>query len=438
MVRLALAVVIVVAAGAFAFWQISSRPEPPERANRERSFTVAALVPVAAAHTPKIFAFGEVVAGRTIDMRSQVSGEVITVSPNLVVGGRLAENDVLLAIDPFIYDGALADAKIAVADTRLQLSVAQEQLAINETNLVAAEQQYDLSVRDFERAASLLAAGSATDKQVDDRALIVAQRRQSLDQTMGSIRVQTATIQRQRAAISRAEWVVAQAERAVQNTTITAPFDAIVTAQSAQPGRVIAANEIVASLYATNSLEVRFTLSDRQYGQLVSAGLIGREIVAEWDIEPVPVSAAGIITRVGAEVDATFGGVEVFARLAPDPDLALRPGTFVSVSLDGITFENALRLPETALYENDHIYRIQDGRMARLDVRLLARDGAHVIVGADLPAGARIITTRLAQAGEGVKVNVEGEEPPAGDRPREGSDDQGSPPVGPPLPGRGR
>jgi len=421
--RVLVALAILIGAGVVAQSMIQSRPEPPERRARERSFTVAAEMPVSGTFSPEIGAFGEVVAGRTIEVRSQVSGEAVAVSPNLAVGGVVTEGETLVSVDSFMYDGALRDAEALLADARLQLTVAEEQLEIERLNLETAEAQLALARSDLARARSLVETGSLNDKSVEDRQLVVSQREQAVAQSQSNIRVQQAAIARQETAIARAEWARDQARRSVENTQIKAPFDGVVMSESAELGRVISNNESITALYDRNALEVRFTLSDRQYGPLVRDGLIGRPVTVTWDIDPEPVTVSGSIVRAGAEIDAALGGVEIFAALET-ANTDLRPGTFVAVAVDGLAYEDALRLPETAIYENNHFYIIRDGRMARVDAELLARDGQFVIVRADVPEGERVITTRVAQAGEGLLVQVEGEEPPQ-TGPRGGGQRQG-------------
>lgn len=420
--RLLVALIIVGAALYFTNMVVSERPEPPQRQARERSFTVAASVPQLGTFSPTVQAFGAVVAGRTIDMRAQVSGQAVEVSPNMVVGGEVAKGELLVRIDSFSYDGAVRDSEAALADSRLQLIVVEEELRLEQVNFDVAEEQLVLAQKDLTRAQSLLASGSVTDKAIEDRELLVSQRQQATAQRLSNLKVQQASIDRQTTAIARAEWVLAQAQRDLENIEIRAPFDGVVTSKSAELDRVISNNEVVAQLYERNSLEVRFTLSDRQYGKLVSAGLVGRAVTAIWDIDPNPLEVSGVIVRAGAEVNAALGGVEVFARLEGAGITSLRPGTFVEIQVSGLSYEDALLLPETAIYENDHFYVVRDRRMARVDAVLLARDGRNVIVRADVSEGDRIITTRVAQAGEGLLVTIEGEEPPqqAGGRGRNG------------------
>lgn len=410
--RLVVAIAILAGAGWYALSLIADRPEPPARQARERSFTVSVAEAERGTFRPLVGAFGQIVAARTIDIRAEVGGQVVDIHPALRDGGSIDAGEMLLSIDPFAHEGALADAEGALGDARLSLAEAEEQARINAVNVEVAAEQLELGQRDLDRARTLFERGSLTGQELESRELLVSQRRQALNQAESALLLQEAAIARQTAAISRAEWSVEQAQRALDATVITAPFDAVVTETAASLGRVFTQNEVVATLYDANALEVRFTLSDREYGQLSARGLVGRPLVARWDIAPAPVELAGTITRAGAQVDATLGGVQMYARLDPGGAALIRPGTFVRVEFEGLEYENALRLPETAVYEGDHFYVVEDRRMARRDAEILARDGAHLILAADLSADERVVTTRLAQAGEGVLVAIEGEDEP--------------------------
>lgn len=104
----------------------------------------------------------------------------------------------------------------------------------------------------------------------------------------------------------------------------------------------------------------------------------------------------------------------------------MRPGTFVKIAVPGLSFENVLRVPETAVYDNSYIYVDIEGRMAQRNVEIVARDGADLLISARIVSETPIITTRIAQAGEGVAIINEGEPAPSPfTRPNAGNRQQG-------------
>ena len=410
--RVFIALVIIVAAVLLAKSMVDKKEELPKRQALERSFTVTVMQPELGNFSPSIKSYGSIVASKNIDIRVQVAGVTQTVSNNLVVGAKVKKGELLLSIDNFNYDGAVQDAKSALSDALLQLKIAKQQLELEKLNLDVAKQQLELGLKDLERTRALHKSGSITSKALEDKEFLISQTEQSVVQKQTSLALQQSTIERQSISISRVEWNLEKAEEQLDNTKIFAPFDAIVISETAEIGRVITNNEVVAKLYQSNSLEVHFTLSDNQYGLLLGDGLVNRPLEIVWDIEPNPITVRGKIIRSGAEVNAAKGGVEIFASLAGDNLDALKPGSFVAVNINGISYSNAIKVPETAIYENNHLYVMHEGRMQKQDIEFLARDGQDIIVRANIAKEDRIITTRLAQAGDGLRVKVEGEEQP--------------------------
>lgn len=415
--RVLIAVAILAGAVMVAQRMVASQPEPVRRGGFERSFTVAVVDAGPADFTAKLHSFGEVIAATSLNLRSNVAGAIVAVSPNLRPGGRVLQGELLVQIDRFDYELALSNAQNDLADAELALNEAEQQQTNLSLNIDFARQQYDVAVTDLERAQALADSGTITNQEIGARETIVSQREQSLRQAESTLNLQDATLERRRAEIERARRTVEQAERTLAATAVYAPFDGIVVSANAVLGAAVNGNEEVASIYDTDALEVRFTLSERDFGMLAGDGVVGRSVEVLWDIDPAPIELTGEISRIGAEIDPTLGGVQLYASLDGAEGSNIRPGTFVSIELAGLTYSDTYLLPETAIYENDHFYVVDEGRMLRVDANIRARDGANVIVDADLSHDARIIVTRLAQAGDGVKISIEGEEPaPAEER----------------------
>lgn len=414
LVRFALALAVVVTAGLLAYNWVMNRPEAPQRMNRERTFTVNAVAATAGTHRADVATYGQVVAARTLDLRTQVQGQVIEVSPNFAAGATVSAGEVLVRIDPFAYDAAVLEAQAALANAQLSLAEAREAKLLEEQNIATARAALASAETDLERARSLLSSGAATQQTVDTRVLTVAERQQALNQREANLFTLEAQIQRQQAAIAQAEHQLDVAQRNRANTEIIAPFDATITSADISQGGHVNANETIGSLYETDALDVTFMLSDHQFGQLNAAGIAGRPVRVIWPVEPRPVEANGVITRTAGQVDPATGGITLFARLDADEAVLLRPGTFVSVIVEGISHENSLLLPETAVYNEDHVYVAREGRMAAVPVSILARQNDKLIVSGTFAPDERIITTRLSQAGEGVAITIEGDEPQPG------------------------
>jgi multidrug efflux system membrane fusion protein len=267
-----------------------------------------------------------------------------------------------------------------------------------------------LAERDLERASQLAERGQLTERDLETRQLTLSQRQQAVDQREANLRIEEARLDQQRAQIARLEWRLEQAERDLERTTLLAPFTGVIRSESVEIGRLVSVNDVVATIYDDSALNVRFTLSDSQFGRLAGEAepLIGRPIAVTWSTGGEDVQISGTIDRLDADISAASGGVALFGRLETEQTTAnLRPGAFVSVSLADQAFDNTVRIPETALYNTDHVFIVVEDRLQRREVELVAWDGAHALVRSVGDAslnGAEIVTSRLTDAGDGVAV----------------------------------
>ena len=406
--------VAIIAGGVFAMQQlIAGRPEVPQRPPVERQIPVVTQTVMAAVHSPTISVFGEVVVGRSVDLRALVGGEITAVHPDLEAGRRIEAGEALVEIDRFAYEGALVEARANLAEAEARRAEFEARLALERDQLVRAEEQVVLAERDLERAEQLASTGALTDRDVETRQLTVSQRLQAVEQRRSNLAIEEARLAQQQAAIPRLEWRVQQAERDVERTVLRAPFTGIVRSENVEIGRLISVNDAAASLFDDTALDVRFTLSDSQFGRLAGEAepLVGRPITVTWSTGGQAGGddrvLAGTIERLDADITAASGGVALFGRIEARDAPNLRPGAFVSVALADRAFEDTVRLPETALYNASYVYKVVEDRLQRQQVEFVAWDGAHVlvrpVVGASLD-GAEIVTSRLTDAGNGVAV----------------------------------
>jgi RND family efflux transporter MFP subunit len=217
--------------------------------------------------------------------------------------------------------------------------------------------------------------------------------------------------EQQKAIVARLEWVLKRAERNLANTVLKAPFAGFVTSVNAQIGRHVGINDRIATLIDRGQMDVRFSLSDRQYARLLQAEgkLFGRPVTVRWQTDAAPLEFHGIVDRVGAEISAATGGVSVMARLnvSASGHAALRPGAFVDVLMKDRLYKNVAAIPESALFERDTVYVIRDKRLKARKVRIIGYDDARVLVRGDLAADEQLLVTHLNQAGNDLLVAVQ-------------------------------
>ena len=101
-------------------------PEPPE----ERSWTVRAAAVTFTDIQPQLQVFGEVVAGRKVELRALVAGEILETGENFREGGIVSTGDTLVLIDPFDYEAARDDAVASLSEGKARLAEIKARAAV--------------------------------------------------------------------------------------------------------------------------------------------------------------------------------------------------------------------------------------------------------------------------------------------------------------------
>jgi multidrug efflux pump subunit AcrA (membrane-fusion protein) len=276
--------------------------------------------------------YGQVDTGRSVELCAAVSGDVVEIHPDLVAGRRVTEGTVLLRIDPFLYEGALVEARANLASCARRSPRWTRASPPNASTCSCPGPTWNWPDPIWIALCRLRSSGALTDKQVDDRRLILSQREQAVSQRRNNILITEAQRAQQEANASRLEWKLREAQRKLEDTALTAPFDGVISDESIETGRTVNANEVVASIYDDTALEARFTLTNAQYGRMATDDdpLLGRKVEVSWSVGGADYVWPATIDRIGARVAAERGGVEVFARIeAADNPVQLRPGAFV-------------------------------------------------------------------------------------------------------------
>ncbi len=355
-------------------------------------------------------AFGEVVAVESAELRIASPGEVIDLADDLAVGELVEAGTALVTVDPFAYEGALREARAQLAESRARLEEAGARVGMQEAAVANAAEQLRVASRDLERAEQLARSGTITEQALDERRLLASERTSALDSARYALAAERARQAQEAAAVDRLDWAEERAERALADTVLRAPFRGIVREENVALGGLLATNDLAVSLVRADALDVRFTLSDARYGQLIADGaLVGAAVDVTWRVGDTPLAYSATVRRVGADITADTGGIDVYARLDLPQDRATpRPGAFVEVALPGPPHPASFRVPASALYGGRggaHVFVIgEDGRLHERAVAVLATDGGEVILSAPIAAGEEVVTTRLAEAGEGVRV----------------------------------
>ena len=397
--------VLVIALGVLSwFWLTATKPETPSRPSVERVWTVETVRVTFEDVRPSLTLFGEVVAGREVDLRAHVAGPVMAVSDRFVDGGAVVAGAVLVTIDPFDATQSVVEREASLAEARSRLAETAARL-VAERGLAAEDRrQVEIFERDVARRESLL-GNAVSEKGLDEARLALSRGRVQKIQREQAVATLEAGIGQSEAVISGLRASLARARRALADTELKAPFDGTLADTDAQPGERLAVGDRVGRLIDPSRLEARFHVSGAQFGRAFSdlSTALGTPAEVIWRTGNTAHRFPATIDRIDSEIDPASGGVTVYARLSEDATV-LRPGAFVEVVVADRVYRQVTRVPETAIHDSDTVYVVIDERLEARAVALAGRDGDMALITGEIGVGEAIVISRFTEIGPGMKV----------------------------------
>ncbi|MEM7540722.1 MAG: efflux RND transporter periplasmic adaptor subunit [Pseudomonadota bacterium] len=413
---------IIVIAGVIAFLLVISRPNAELTPPVENAVIVKSLILERTDISPLIHVYGEITAGREGELRAQVDGRIVTLHDQFRDGVAVVQQTVLAEIDPEEFEIAVAEVSADLDQARALLSEYRQDQVANEKLAKNAQKQVEISIRNLERAEKLARIKQGSEQAKDDASLALAQAEQSEVQARQAVTRAKSRIAQQRAAVQSNEARLARAERDLRMTKIIAPFDGYVTDVNLALGKAVGVGETLGRIIEAADLEVRFNLPEADYGRLLAAvvdlegqqthPLLGASVQIIWKVGDTELSRDAQITRVGAEIDAAWGGIELFATLAEDASvMGLRPGAFVDVLVPDIVYRGVYSVPERALDAETLVYQIIEGRTKAIEVNVLRDLGGDIIIDGPIPDRAEVVAERFPGITDGARVRPVRERP---------------------------
>ncbi len=378
------------------------RRTPPAR---ERVFAVNVMEAKAGDETPVLEVYGEVASRRTLELRAAAAGRILFKDPDFEDGGRVTPGQILVRIDPADARAVLDRARADLSDSEAELRDAERSLTLARDEETAAQDQADLRARALTRQNDLASRGVGTAAAVEDAELAAAAARATVLARRQSVTQAEARIDQARTRLERAVIAVDEAQRKLDDTTVTAPFAGTLGETNIVEGRLVAANEKLADLVDAEALEVSFRVSTAQYARLLdeTGRIRDAEVKATLAVSGIDLEARGWITRASAGAGEGQTGRLVFARLDVAP--GFKPGDFVTVQVQEPTLERVVRLPASAYAPDGTVLVLgEEERLEEVEVRLMRRQGDDVLLrGRELP-GRLVVRERSPLLGAGIKV----------------------------------
>jgi len=315
---------------------------------------------------------------------AQVGGQIVSVNPNVRDGGFFEKGDVLGTIDSRDYE---ADVRISAAT----LMDARQALA-------EAEARTEQAREDWARLGN---SGEPSD-----------------------LVLRLPQLEAAKARVISAESSLQKSELDLERTKIVAPFAGRILRKLVDVGQVVGVNTQLAEIYATDSVEIRLPLRNRDLPYInLPESYRYRDAVEDAGGEVEIISQLGDAASWEAELVRTESAIDETARqlhviaMIDDPygqqvdnRVPLKIGQYVTARLEGKTISDALVIPNSTIYQGTYVYVVEEGILRRRDVEIDWQNDNEALISSGLLPGDALVTTALGQVTSGIRVSIVGEQ----------------------------
>ncbi|MEJ0042218.1 MAG: efflux RND transporter periplasmic adaptor subunit [Rhizomicrobium sp.] len=315
---------------------------------------------------------GRMTAVNAADIRPEVSGRITEI--RFKDGQLVHKGDILMVIDPRLYEAAVVKAQ---------------------ADLASANSNARLATVELQRAQRLIDANAVA--------------RDFYDQRNNAAGVSSASIKSAQAAL-------AQAQLDVDHAFVKAPIDGRVSRAEITVGNLVQAGAnapVLTSIVSNDGIYADFEVDEQTYlrsihNRAVTAGQEQR-IPVQLTLQGDDHVYTGNIESFDNKIDVSTGTIRARARFA-NTDGALVPGMFVTVRMGDAVNSKVLLVPEDAV-QNDQSKRFvyvvgNDGKAMFREIRLGQEVDGRRIVTAGLHAGDRIIVDGVQRVQPGAAVDA--------------------------------
>lgn len=408
---------------AAAVWLLRSGQDPEHLPEREVARPVRVIEAPSLAAVPRAVGYGSVEPGTTWQAIAEVGGRVVEVHDRLEVGAILRAGAVLLRIDRADYDLALAEAKADHQATEAQLA----ELAAREENarasLAIEREAFDLAIAELERQEKLAAQGAVSRSALESQKRSTLAQRQRVQAEANMLNLVPAERQVLQARLERLRSLILAAERDIERTIVTLPFDGRIAALATELGQVATPGQVLVEADGITMAEVAAQVPvSHMRGLVPAADSLGADVTAGNLSDLFTIRAtvrhpevAGVwparFARVSPTIDPrtrTVGIIvevdEPYRRAQPGIRPPLVKGMFVEVVLSGRP-RDAIVIPSGAVH-GGAVYVVADGnRLARRPVEVSLSQPSFLVVAEGIEAGDRVVVSDLFPAIEGMLLD---------------------------------
>lgn len=333
---------------------------------------------------------GEVAAAQNVSVYSLSAGEVLSVP---VVEGQIVQaGDVICRIDPSEYQSTIAQLQSSISGYYTQSS---GQSKVQSIAIAKSEDNAKNAQDNYEKMQNLYNSGAASQSQLDEAKLQVDNARSDLEQNKQQLAIIKEGGEGEASAKAN-QLRIAQLKKNVVDCTITAPISGMITSLPADDTNLIANQMLIATIESEEDIKVEVMVNTTDIdnvrnGDTVELSLRRRE---------GDKILSGVVTEIDddAELKVSAKGNEerlVKVTIKPDQREAFKIGYDVDVKFSYYKEENQLKVPKSAVFEEEgksFVWAAANGKLEKREITVKKVLRSEMSVENGLEKGEAVVT----------------------------------------------
>lgn len=407
--------IIGLALGLFRFLKATKPEQAPPRV-QERVWRVAAETMNPKPLAPELTLYGQVQTPDLLNLTASANAWVEQVAVR--DGARVRQGDLLVQLDPRDFLPRIEQARAEIRQLEADIESENNRHQTDQLALEQEQELLELATQGVARQERLKTQKVGAEQALDEAKQQQAQQALAVSNRKMSIADHPSRLRGLEAKLASAKAKLAQLELEYERASLKAPYDGVIADVEVTAGDQVSRGEVLLTLYASDSLEVRARIPAIHQEEILAALNAGETLAAAAEVAGTEVGLR--LERLDGEAQAS--GIDGLFKVADHAEL-LRIGQLLTLRLAREPQPDAVAVPMTAVYGGERVYEIEETkptdagspsvpRMRGVPVEFLGTrrdpDGRELALvrSPELTAGDRLVITHLPNAIDGLRVEV--------------------------------
>lgn len=310
--------------------------------------------------------YGRVESPYTATLRAALNAEILEVA--VLEGQPVERGQLLVRLDERDTQLLVKQREADLQEIKATIASENNIHATNQAALPTEETLLQLAQKAVERAGELERQRVGSQSALDEAKSAVERQSLAINNRQLEINNHTARLAQLQARQARAQALLEQAQLDFNRTRIIAPSTGIVAQVMVAPGDRVRPGDALITVYNQEVLEVRAQIPSayqRIAHELLAAGT--KKLPAQAFIGNQAIQL--ILHRLAGEVKLDSGGIAGLFRVNQGKNL-LRLGQFINLQLILPPQRQVVAIPFEAIYDNQRVYKLLDGRMVKVEIKI--------------------------------------------------------------------